>query len=226
MTTGIPLIDVPIWVRAYRFLAALLAIAAMGTQLWVNHRDDKGTIGNYFSFFTIQSNIIAVIVLLIGASGASFVIRPTFAWNLARGGAAIYMTLTFIVYGLLLTGEDLQVAEPWVNNVVHRIVPIVMIIDFLIRPLYHKITFRQSLVWAIFPIAWLVYTIIRGIAIGWYPYPFLDPDKAGGWPGVGVICVVIAIGFLGASWFMTAIGQRLSIRLANRTDQRDTSLMS
>lgn len=208
-------VALPTWVRAYRLLFGVVTIFAVGYQLWVNYDNGNSKVVNYFSFFTIQSNVIAAAVLLTGASGAAFVVRPTFSWDIVRGAAAIYMTLTFIVYGLLLTGEDLQVAEPWVNNTLHRIVPIVMIIDFLIRPLYHRITFRQALIWTIFPIAWLVYTIIRGIAIDWYPYPFLDPDKSGGWPGVAAICVAIMIGFLIATWFMTAIGQRLSVRLAD-----------
>lgn len=208
-------VALPTWVRAYRLLFGVVTIFAVGYQLWVNYDNGNSKVVNYFSFFTIQSNVIAAAVLLTGASGAAFVVRPTFSWDIVRGAAAIYMTLTFIVYGLLLTGEDLQVAEPWVNNTLHRIVPIVMIIDFLIRPLYHRITFRQALIWTIFPIAWLVYTIIRGIAIDWYPYPFLNPDKSGGWPGVAAICVAIMIGFLIATWFMTAIGQRLSVRLAD-----------
>lgn len=208
-------VALPTWVRAYRLLFGVVTIFAVGYQLWVNYDNGNSKVVNYFSFFTIQSNVIAAVVVLTGASGAAFVVRPTFSWDIVRGAAAIYMTLTFIVYGLLLTGEDLQVAEPWVNNTLHRIVPIVMIIDFLIRPLYHRITFRQALIWTIFPIAWLVYTIIRGIAIDWYPYPFLNPDKSGGWPGVAAICVAIMIGFLIATWFMTAIGQRLSVRLAD-----------
>lgn len=208
-------VALPTWVRAYRLLFGVVIIFAVGYQLWVNYDNGNSKVVNYFSFFTIQSNVIAAAVLLTGASGVAFVVRPTFSWDIVRGADAIYMTLTFIVYGLLLTGEDLQVAEPWVNNTLHRIVPIVMIIDFLIRPLYHRITFRQALIWTIFPIAWLVYTIIRGIAIDWYPYPFLNPDKSGGWPGVAAICVAIMIGFLIATWFMTAIGQRLSVRLAD-----------
>ena len=46
---------------------------------------------------------------------------------------------------------------------------------------------------AAFPIAWVVYTMIRGAVVDWYPYPFLDPAVE---PGVGlggVAVYVIAI---------------------------------
>jgi len=218
----------PMWVRAYRLFFGLLTIVAMAYQYYDGSKDDSFSPGNFFSFFTIQSNIIAAVVLLVGASGASFVVRPTFTWDLVRGAAAIYMALTFIVYGLLLSdiSEELQTVIPWINNVVHRIVPIVMVIDFLIRPLLHRITFRQALAWAVYPIVWLVYTIIRGNATDWYPYPFLDPDKVGSWLGVAAICFCIMIGFFAVTWFMTAIGQRLSIRMVEHIQGKDRAQAS
>ena len=214
-------IALPTWVRAYRFFFAVLTVIAIVYQLWHLHDEGKLKLANYFSFFTIQSNLIAAVVFLIGASSASFVQHPTRAWDLIRGAAAIYMTLTFVVYGLLLSGADVQIAIPWVNDVVHRIFPLVMLFDFFIQPLLHRVTFRQALTWAIYPALWLVYTIIRGNATGWYPYPFVNPDKVGGWFGVAAICFAILIGFLIATWFMTAIGQRLSLRMRENAQMTD-----
>ena len=45
----------------------------------------------------------------------------------------------------------------------------------------------------VFPIVWVVYTMIRGAIVGWYPYPFLDPDVAPGVGYDGVTVYVIAI---------------------------------
>jgi len=173
---------------------------------------------NFFSFFTIQSNLIAAVVLLIGASGLPFVERPTGTWDLVRGAAAIYLTLTFVVFALLLSDitDELQTTIPWVNAVVHQIVPVVMILDFLIVPLAHRISFRQSLVWIVYPLLWLAYTLIRAQIVGWYPYPFLNPAESGGWLGVAAICVVILIGFVAACWLMTAVGRALTDSAARR----------
>ncbi len=204
------------WIRMYRVFFALLILAAVGYQLWQLH--DNGTLraGNFFSFFTIQSNLIAAVVLLIGASGARFVVRPTLAWDLVRGGAAIYMTLTFVIYGLLLSGHDVQTTSTWVNDVVHRIAPLLMVYDFLAVPLTNRVTFRKALVWAIYPLAYLAYSLIRGPIVDWYPYPFLDPDQSGGWAGVAGICVAIFIGFMIATWLMTEVGQRMRLRMEAR----------
>ena len=60
--------------------------------------------------------------------------------------------------------------------------------------------------WAIiaFPILWVLYTMLRGPLVTnpvtgdpyWYPYPFLNPNGAGGWSTVVFWIVVISIAFL------------------------------
>ena len=138
-------------------------------------------------------------------AGAILLPRPTRTWDLIRGGAAIYMILTGVIYNTLLTEVDtLQTSDPWANNVVHLILPVVMLVDFLIIPLAHRIRWREALVWTIYPILYLAYTLIRGPIVDWYPYPFLDP-RSDGYLRVAIVSVVILIGFLGAIWLLTEL---------------------
>lgn len=208
----------PAWVAAYRIGFALLTLAAILYQLI--HSIDINpnfSVGNFFSFFTIESNILALLVLL--AFGLNRIgSPPSRAAELVRGAAVLYMVTTGIVYGLLLSGytDELQTATPWVNNVVHRIFPVVLLADWLIRPPAVRITFRDALVWLAFPILYLVYSLIRGLIVDWYPYPFLNPDMAGGYAGVAASAVGIAVGVIVMTWLVTWVGNHL--RLANRTD--------
>lgn len=185
----------PGWVRAYRVVFAVLTLVAVGWQYWQNHdRVDFSTV-NYFSFFTIQSNIIGAVVFLVGAL---MLPRPSLGWDLVRGGAAMYLTTTFFVYGVLLSGleDSLQTPEPWVNTVLHQLFPVIVLADLLIRPLGHRLSFRRTLIWAAYPLLYLAYTLVRGPIVDWYPYPFLDPDEVGGYLGVAAYCVAILAGFL------------------------------
>ena len=143
---------------------------------------------------------------------------PSRTAELLRGAAVLYMVTTGIVYGLLLSGytDELQTATPWVNNVVHRIFPIVLIADWLINPPAVRLTFRDALVWLTFPVAYLVYSLVRGPIVDWYPYPFLDPDEVGGYAGVTAYCLGIAVGVIGLAWLVTQDGQRF--RLLTRPD--------
>ena len=191
-------------IAAYRLGFAALGVAAIVTQL-AKQIDRDASIVNFFSFFTIQSNLILIAVFLIGA-WALLKGRALPRWDLVRGAAAAYMTTTGVVYVLLLAGleEDLQTATPWVNAVLHYWLPLVAIADWVIDRPSRAIPFRDALVWLLFPLGWLAYSIVRGLAVDWYPYPFLDPDDQDqGFGVVAITCVVIFVAFVGLVWVMT-----------------------
>lgn len=184
-------------VRVYRLVFGLLIFAAVIYQLTLS-----SNWGNFFSFFTIQSNIIAGVVLLIGATQVPKGARN---WDVVRGGAAIYMILTGVVYNTLLRGldEQLQTSEPWVNLVLHQLIPVVMLLDFILIPLVHKLRPSEALVWTVYPLLYLVYSLARGPIVDWYPYPFLDPRGDGGYLQVAIISVIILVGFIAVTWLFT-----------------------
>jgi hypothetical protein len=68
-----------------------------------------------------------------------------------------------------------------VNVVVHMIGPLVVVLDYLVDPPPVRPTIGETATWLIIPAVWLVYTMLRGPAADWYPYPypFLDPDLHG-----------------------------------------------
>lgn len=154
---------------------------------------------NLFSYFTVQSNFIAAAVLLIAAY--ALLRRKTLGnwFSYARGGAVLYMLITGVVYSLLLEnneGANASLSFDWKNFVLHKLAPLFVVIWWLMWPSKKSVSARQTLYWLIFPLAWLIYTMVRGAAIDWYPYPFLDPAKAGGTLGVSLHIGGIFIGFL------------------------------
>ncbi len=163
----------------FRLAVAALTLAAVGVQLSVGLQRDTFILANFFSFFTIESNLIAAAVfMLTGVAALRATDRSRFA--MLRGAATLYMTLTGVVYFLLLRGLEasLQTPIPWVNAVLHYITPLAALTDWLIDP-PHRITFRRALVWLLFPAAYIFYSLIRGLVVDWYPYPFLNADENG-----------------------------------------------
>lgn len=178
-------------IAAYRAGFGVLGVAAILTQLV--DLAGKGVLNpvNFFSYFTILSNTFAVVVLLSGAT--VWRNRRSVTIDMLRGAALVYMTVTLIVFALLLSGTDVDTAIPWVNAVVHQLLPFVMIADWLIDPPATRLTIGQGLAWLVPPLVWIVYTMIRGPIAGWYPYPFLDPAN-GGYGSVAVTTLVILAG--------------------------------
>lgn len=189
----------------YRVALGLLALAAVTAQFIHSARTHELNPVNFFSYFTNLSNIIG---------GAVFVysgLRKTESVfvDLVRGAATVYLATTGVVYNLLLTEADaLGVVLPWVNFVIHLLMPIAAVVDWLARPPNHQLWMRQTWVWTVFPIAYLIYSLIRGAVTGWYPYPFLNPATVNGYGGVAAYSVAIAVGIVALVYGVTWIGNR------------------
>lgn len=197
------------WVRV---AFALLVVAALVTQ--ISNLLDTGVFNptRFFLFFTVLSNLLAAAVFLEGGrrqlSG-----QPPVS-DLWRGAAVVFMTVTFIVFAVLLRDlqEQLQTNVVWVDSVLHRIMPVAVMADWLIEPPHGPIGFRRALVpWLVPPVAWTAFTLVRGAVDGWYPYPFLDPAN-GGYGTVALYAVGILVLFLGVVWLVATVGSALRQR--------------
>lgn len=190
-------------VRGYRIAFAVLAAVAIGWQAHLVVVQGRG-LDNFFSYFTIESNILGVLVLAWG--GLSRRVPGQ-----VRGAVVVYLAITGVVYAVLLAGLPGQHIEPWVNTVVHQVMPIVVVLDWLIAP--PRTRLPQVWWWLVFPLLYLAYTLVRGAFTDWYPYPFLDP-RPHGYGQVVIGAVGIAVGFVLATlvvrWVGTALGRRVS----------------
>ncbi len=195
-----------------RLAGAGLIVAAVVTQFVYSTRYVATfSAANFFSFFTIESNLIAAVLLALSAVAAW---RGSTAPSMAllRGAAALYMTITGIVYSLLLSGlEDaLQTQVDWVNTVLHYVMPVVVLADFLLDRTVTPLRFDRAWLWLIYPVLYLIYSEVRGPAVGWYPYPFLDPRPHGVLPVI-VTSAAIAVAAVLLAWLLawtTRVGRR------------------
>ncbi|MBB3157495.1 hypothetical protein FHS07_001179 [Microbacterium proteolyticum] len=181
-------------------------------------------VANFFSFFTILSNVSAAIVLLI--AGVRFFARgrrtgpEPVALATVLAWVTTYMLVTGIVYNLLLRGIPLQPETvPWSNEILHVWGPLFLLLDVLVGPNRRRLPWAAAVGAAIFPLAWIVYTLLRAPLITspttgdpfWYPYPFLNPTTGGWGPVVGYI-VVIAAAIVILAVGVVAVGRARGIR--------------
>lgn len=181
------------FILIYRFGFAALVLIAIGVQLADGMSRPHFNIVNFFSFFTIQANILAATLFVV--SGVMLARRKNSAHvDLMRSAATLYMLMTGIIFALLLSGivAKLQTTLPWVNSVLHEIAPAVLLADWLFDPPKQAITYRRALYWAIYPVAYAIYSLVRGAIVNWYPYPFLDP-RAEGYTRIALVSVIIAV---------------------------------
>lgn len=196
-----------------KVLFALLGFSALVTEVAVLVERGQFAADDFFSYFTVESNTLAVISLLLSAFAMATGHRSS-RLDFYRGAVTLFMTTTIIIFIVLLSGysSDELTAAPWDNTVLHYIMPIAIILDWLIASRVQPIAIRQSLIWLIFPLAYLVYSLIRGPIADWYPYPFMNPDEHG-YGGVAVTSVVIAV-VIGAIAAAIAFAARITAALA------------
>jgi hypothetical protein len=182
-----------------RLALATLAVVAMTHQFDVS---GHAATGNFFSFFTIQSNIAAAAMLAL----LVIVRRPErSAWfEAVRGGVVFFIAITGVVFALLLQGhqEDVQTTTSWVDTVVHQLMPLALVVDWLVERPRHRLSPWVMLAWLGCLAAWLSYTLVRGEIVDWYPYPFVDVSDLG-YGGVALRAAGLLVAFaLGATAFL------------------------
>ena len=181
--------------RLVRAGTAIAIVVALVSQFVYGADFPTFRAANFFSYFTVLSNIGAAVVL--GAFAVEPELESRTSFGLARGAVTLYMAVTGIVYNVLLapTAADVSTNLEWVNVIVHMVGPAVVVVDYLVDPPPHEPSVGEAATWLIFPAVWLTYTMVRGPIVDWYPYPFLDPDLHSVMSIVST-CVAILVAFV------------------------------
>ena len=200
-------------VVAIGLLVQLVATARLDSGFFDSR---AGRILNVFCFFTIQSNIIVLVTCALLAAGSAR--RPTGStfWVLRLDGV-ICIAVTFVVFHVALADlHDLQGLAKTADFLLHTASPLMCVIGWLVFGPRGRTSWRAVRSAAIFPVAWLVFALVRGPLVGdYYPYPFLDVGEHR-YPTVLVNSAVVAVLFLGLAAGAHLLDRRLDDRLATR----------
>lgn len=201
--------------QLYRAVAGLVTLGAVVAQYLL-------TVGSgtevaqqsirFFSFFTILTNLVAAVALLVPevlprTSVGAFLARPS-----VRTAVAGYMIMVGVVYYLLLAGLSHRAGwSLFIEHVLHAVTPPLFVIDWL------AFVDKRSLDWRVgarslaYPLAYVGWTLAHGAATGWYPYPFLDVAQHGYARVLANIVGLIAC-YIVLEMALVAIGRYGSVR--------------
>jgi hypothetical protein len=209
--------------RVVMATGALISWVGVGIEFWLvlQHHTNTTTaeaIVRFFSFFTIQINLLA-------ACGFTFpLLAPSSNWGSffdkasVRGGTAVYITMVGATYALLLR----QLYHPqglakFADVLVHDVAPLFYIAYWLLLASKVTLRWKDAGTWLLYPLAYLVYTLIRGAFFDWYPYPFVDVNALG-YAHVFINTAVFIVIFLSLGLLVVVIG-RGSSRVATLSSQ-------
>ena len=178
-----------VFLRLITSAALLTAINWQVTDRLI-HNNFRPT--EYFAYFTIHTSLIAAVVLAVAGVRELLGKSDTKALTLARLSVSTYAIVVAVVYNALLRGTKVLPGDPdygynWPvlpNEILHVWAPISIVLDFALTVTITKLSFKQIFWTLLFPLAWLVFTIIRGLNTDWWAYWFLNPNEKGGVTGV------------------------------------------
>lgn len=193
---------------AFKEFIALLGFSAIITEIATLVERGNFVAADFFSYFTIQNNILAAVTLLLSALLTAA--HRGSRLDVLRGAVTVYMLVVGIGFAVLLNQMEEGVAltaVPWDNVVLHYLMPLGMLVDYLVDRPRRRLFFAVSLTWLAYPIAYLAYTMVRGASTGWYPYPFLNPDTQGSAAVVGTVLGLLVL-TIGLIWCVCALSPR------------------
>ncbi len=133
-----------------------------------------------FMYFTIQSNIAIALISLIGFCLLMREKAVSEAWYVVKLAGTVSITLTGVVFAVLLAPILGEAAWSVPNTLTHLIVPLAAVADFFVTVSGAEIK-RRNVIYVIIPP--LLYAVYAGIGYvnGWefakgqiYPYFFLN----------------------------------------------------
>lgn len=169
---------------ALAVIAAIAWFALVLQLLLMVHQSAPGDVAhavvNYFSFFTILTNLLVALcttfpLLAPRSTIGQFFLRPSI-----QSATAVYITIVGVTYALLLRHLwNPQGAQKVADVLLHDVVPVLYVAFWVF--LVPKFTLRWSdaVRWLGYPIVYMAYILAHGYISHWYPYYFIDVDTIG-----------------------------------------------
>ncbi|CAN5304135.1 Pr6Pr family membrane protein [soil metagenome] len=175
------------WRKGLAWAGVVIGIMALAVQFAVTlhfsiaaGRTIPGAIIFYFSFFTILCNIFCV-----ACHAATVNHSPAIPWiwlrrPRVRGAAALYVLVGALVYIVVLQRFwGPQGMMRVLDIVLHYVTPVIFLVYWAAFVPKGRTAWTDALLWLIFPLAYLVYAMGRGMLTGLYPYPIIDGGALG-----------------------------------------------
>ena len=159
---------------------ALIGFFGLGLQYWLLYADMSANGASlleitwrYFVWFTLLTNTFVTLVMARAA------LKPDSftGLNAPRIELMAVTSILFvcIVYNLLLAPRwDPQGWQKVADVTVHDVVPLTFALFWILRP-HGSLTWRDAAFAALWPLAYAIYGLTRGLFDRFYPYFFMDP---------------------------------------------------
>ncbi|WGD52344.1 Pr6Pr family membrane protein [Bradyrhizobium sp. CB1650] len=158
-------------------------------------------------YFTILTNALLAVVF-----GAFAICGKRLDHPRLMAGVVFSIVLVGVIFALLLQGRrTLAGATAEANFLLHQFNPVLVVLFWLLFTRKGMLSWRDPLLWTLYPLGYLVYALVRGALAGKYAYPFIDVSELG-WARVIGNAVLITLCFVAAGQVLVWIDRMLARR--------------
>ena len=170
--------------RVIAFIGAAIGWFAIIAQLYliITNRvvSVPGTIFRFFSYFTIDTNILVALCFTFIFLGSKSRLGKFFAKPTTITALTVYITIVGIVYNTILrltwNPQGLQMV---VDEILHSVIPVLFILFWVIFTPTEGLKYKQAFSWLLYPLVYILYAGIHGAITKFYPYIFVDVTRHG-----------------------------------------------
>ena len=176
---------------------------------WTSGASLLGGLISFFSFFTVLTNTLVVVVLSYALvkrdSGAKrFFLAPRISSAIAAS-----IVVVSLAYNLLLrhlwSPQGFQFIA---DELLHDVMPLLFVVYWWRCVPKGTLRLKHIAGWVIYPLVYFGYVLLRGHMLGQYQYPFMDVDSLG-YPQVFVNAGGILAGFIVIGLVIVGLDKRL-----------------
>jgi len=170
---------------------------------------------NYFSFFTVQSNVLVAVTTGLLALNLD---RRSTVFRVLRLDGVLCIAVTGVVFHLALASlQELTGWDALADFILHSLSPILAVLGWLVFGPRRQLTPRIVWLAVLAPIGWLAYALAYGALTtdrngnDYYAYPFMNV-QVHGYAVALLRCALVAALFLGLAFGALALDRRLPTR--------------
>ncbi|HEU5290207.1 MAG TPA: Pr6Pr family membrane protein [Cyclobacteriaceae bacterium] len=165
-------------------LIFILELLALPAQFYLLLRTGEFTfvhaVVRFFSFFTVLTNSIVAVTCIVLLFGKKSKVYDFFRQGSTLTAVTVYILIVGVVYNIILRPlQHLDGLHRITTEIFHTVVPLLFLLYWIMFVKQENLGWKLIPAWLIYPLIYVVYTLLHGWYTGFYPYPFIDINKLG-----------------------------------------------
>lgn len=169
--------------RNFLFIILLCGWFSLFAQFYLVIKDADNlweSVLRFFSYFTILTNLLVSVCCTVLLFNSNTRLKNFFSKASTLTAITVYILVVALIYNLVLR----KLWQPHhlqeiVDEMLHVVNPVLFLFFWIFFVPKQSLKWSYAAIWLVYPVAYMIYTLIKGAVTKFYPYPFIDITAIG-----------------------------------------------